>query len=257
MLTTEITGTMTADNLPLFFFDKHQVRTLLSGNNEPWFVAMDVAEILAYNDTEAMTRRLDDDEKQTRQIVGFGNRGITIINEAGLYSAIIGSSKVEAKAFKRWVTHEVLPTIRRTGKYEVAPAPAELSRFQILELAMESERERLALAEQLAAAAPAIEFVSKFVDATGLKGFREVAKLLKVKENEFSDFLIEREIMYRLAGRLTPYAPHLDAGRFKVTAGVTKEDRAFSSAKFTAKGIDWVAGELARWQLKQKEGQHA
>jgi prophage antirepressor-like protein len=86
-------------------------------DTEPWFVAMDVASALDYSDTEAMTRRLDDDEKQNLQIVGFGPRGVTVISESGLYSAILSSQKPEAKAFKRWVTATVLPSIRKHGAY--------------------------------------------------------------------------------------------------------------------------------------------
>lgn len=79
-----------------------------------------------------MTCRLGDDEKQNLQIVGFGPRGVTVINEAGLYSAIMGSTKDEAKRFKRWVTHEVLPSIRKTGSYSAKPSrPHTLSRNQI------------------------------------------------------------------------------------------------------------------------------
>jgi prophage antirepressor-like protein len=89
----------------------------LSRDIEPWFVAMDIAVALDYSDTEAMTRKLDDDEKQNLQIVGFGPRGVTLISESGLYSAILGSHKPEAKAFKRWVTSVVLPSIRQHGAY--------------------------------------------------------------------------------------------------------------------------------------------
>lgn len=133
-------------------------------------------------------------------------------------------------------------------------APAELSRMDLLELAIQTERERLALADQLAAAAPAIEFVGKYVDSTGLKGFRQVAKLLRVKEPEFREFLIDEKILYRLGGEMVPYADHIDAGRFCVKAGTAGTGHAFNSAKFTAKGIEWVAGELARWQLAQRAG---
>lgn len=69
-----------------------------------------------------MCERLEEDEKQNRQIRGFGNRGVITINESGLYSAILGSTKPEAKPFKKWVTSEVLPTIRKTGSY-TAPSP--------------------------------------------------------------------------------------------------------------------------------------
>lgn len=86
-------------------------------DDAPYFVAMDIAKALEYHDTEAMTRRLDDDEIQNLQIVGFGNRGVNVINESGLYNAILGSKKPQAKAFKKWVTSEVLPSIRRHGFY--------------------------------------------------------------------------------------------------------------------------------------------
>lgn len=75
--------------------------------DKPYFVAMDIARALEYQDTEAMTRRLDSDEIQNLQIVGFGNRGVSVINESGLYNAILGSKKPQAKAFKKWITSEV------------------------------------------------------------------------------------------------------------------------------------------------------
>lgn len=139
-----------------------------------------------------------------------------------------------------------------------AQTPAELSRLQILEMAMESERERLALAEQVEAAKPAVEFVQRYADSTGTKGFRQVAKLLGANENLFREFLIEQKILYRLNGELTPHAQHIDAGRFCVKAGTAQNSgHAFNSARFTPKGVTWVAGEWAKWQLKQREeGSH-
>jgi phage antirepressor YoqD-like protein len=136
------------------------------------------------------------------------------------------------------------------------PAPAELSRMDLLTIAMESERERLALADQLAAAAPAIEFVNRYADSTGLKGFRQVCKLLGAKENAFRQFLKDEKIMYPLGGEWAPFAQHLDTGRFAVKAGTADSGHAFNSAKFTPKGVAWVAGEFAKWQLKQKEVCH-
>lgn len=136
-------------------------------------------------------------------------------------------------------------------------APAELSRMQILELAMQSERERLVLTEQLAAAKPAVEFVERYADATGTKGFREVAKILRANEHQFRDFLVDEKIMYRLAGTLTPYGHHIDAGRFCVKTGTSQANgHAYSAARFTAKGVTWIAGEWAKWQLTQREAGH-
>lgn len=102
----------------------------------------------------------------------------------------------------------------------------------------------------LALAAPKVEFVDRYVLAEGLKGFREVAKLLKVNEAEFSQFLQDHRVMYRLAGRMTPYQNHIDAGRFVVRAGVAAHNsHAFTAVKFTPKGIQWTAGELAKHKL--------
>lgn len=106
------------NDLQLFNFDSHAVRMISDDNNEIWFVAMDVADILDYSDAHKMTSKLDDDEVQNRQIGGFGNRGVNLINESGLYTAILTSQKPSAKAFKKWVTSEVLPSIRKTGGYQ-------------------------------------------------------------------------------------------------------------------------------------------
>jgi prophage antirepressor-like protein len=99
------------------YFLGKPVRYLIDEKQNPWFLAMDVADILEYTDTQAMTRKLDEDEIQNRQIVGFGNRGVSLINESGLYSCILTCEKPQAKPFKKWVTNEVLPSIRKYGFY--------------------------------------------------------------------------------------------------------------------------------------------
>ena len=103
----------------VFNYEGQQVRTVLL-NGEPWFVAKDVCDVLEIDPTA--TRRLDDDEKMTLRLMqGETNRSSNaiIVNEPGLYSLILGSRKPEAKAFKRWITHEVIPSIRKTGAYEM------------------------------------------------------------------------------------------------------------------------------------------
>lgn len=98
-----------------------EIRTIMIGN-EPWFVAKDIAEILGYSETSKMNRRLDDDEQTIRPFRASGSSmqtNMTIINESGLYNAIFGSKKPEAKEFRKWITGEVLPQIRKTGSYFV------------------------------------------------------------------------------------------------------------------------------------------
>lgn len=99
-----------------------QVRTTTI-NGEPWFVGKDVADILGYsNPRDAIAKHVDDDDRNTVAIRdGKGNPNQTIINESGLYALIIGSKLPTAKKFKRWVTSEVLPSIRKTGSYTVDP----------------------------------------------------------------------------------------------------------------------------------------
>lgn len=105
----------------------------------------------------------------------------------------------------------------------------------------------------IAAAKPAVEFVERYVQAEGLKGFRETCKLLRANEARFREFVISEKIMYRLGGTLTAHQNHIDAGRFEIRAGVAdSNDHAFTTTKFTPKGIDWIAGEWAKHQLAQR-----
>ena len=107
--------------------DFGQVRTVTK-DGEPWFVAADVCRALEVDPTA--TRRLDDDEKNTLRLTQgtSGNPNVTIVNEPGLYSLVLGSRKPEAKNFKRWITHEVIPSIRKTGSYRIQEpeTPAQL-----------------------------------------------------------------------------------------------------------------------------------
>ncbi|EJE9586949.1 phage antirepressor KilAC domain-containing protein [Salmonella enterica] len=109
--------------------------------------------------------------------------------------------------------------------------------------------QRQQLESQLALAAPKVEFVDSYVEAKGSLGFRETCKLLKVKENEFRCLLVDQKVMYYLAGKLTPYSQHIDAGRFTVKTGEAGNGHAFTQVKFTPKGIQWIAGILMAKQL--------
>ncbi|HHA1715877.1 TPA: phage antirepressor KilAC domain-containing protein [Enterobacter kobei] len=114
---------------------------------------------------------------------------------------------------------------------------------EALRLATELEEQKQMLTDQLAIAAPKAEFVDRYVVATGSMTFRQVAKLLNAKEPEFRLFLLDKHIMYRLNGTLTPYHQHIEAERFEVKTGTTNASNyAFSQARFTAKGVKWIGG---------------
>lgn len=122
------------------------------------------------------------------------------------------------------------------------PAALPKSFADALRLAADQQEQIEQQAQQLAIAAPKVEFVDKYVEATGLKGFRQVAKLLGAKESDFREFLCDNKIMYRLGSEWVPYANHIDAGRFDVKAGASDTGHAFNQAKFTPKGVAYVAG---------------
>lgn len=122
---------------------------------------------------------------------------------------------------------------------------------EALRLAADLAEQKQIVEQQLAIAAPKAEFVDRYVQATGSLGFREVCKLLKVKENFFRNFLLAKRIMYPLAGKLAPYSEHLDCNRFEVKTGENPHNgHAYTQTKFTPKGIQWIAGLLAREQLE-------
>lgn len=124
---------------------------------------------------------------------------------------------------------------------------------EALRLAADLAEEKQKLENQLAIAAPKIQFVDSYVNATGSLGFRETCKLLHVKENAFRKFLLDHEIMYLLAGKLTPYAQHINAGRFTIKTGENQNNgHAFTQNKFTPKGIQWVAGLWAAQQVQER-----
>ena len=130
-----------------------QVR-VIERDGDPWFVAKDVCEALEIVNTRDAISRLDDDEKANVGIadvrekgenIELPNRGLSIVSEPGLYSLVLTSRKPEAKAFKRWITHDVIPSIRKTGAYQIAPKDYASA---LRALAAEVEQKELALAER-------------------------------------------------------------------------------------------------------------
>lgn len=134
--------------------------------------------------------------------------------------------------------------IARWQELEAQQAPKlPQTMAQALRLAAEQAEQIEAQQEQLALAAPKVEYVDRYVAANGSMGFRQVAKLLQANEHEFRAWLQDAKIMYRLGNEWTAYQNHIEAGRFVVRAGVaTANDHAFNTTKFTPKGVEWVAG---------------
>ena len=152
------------------------------------------------------------------------------------------SYELQAKVFDRMTELEA----QQTPKVPQTYAQALLEAGRLAQLAEEQ-------AQQLALAAPKVAFVDKYVQATGLFTFREVAKLLKANEARFREFLLAQKIMYRLGfgGDLTAYQNHADAGRFEVKTNTAKNGHSYKRTMFTTKGVHWVAGQWAKHQERE------
>ena len=189
--------------------------------NEPWFVGKDVAEALGYSDTsDAIKRHVDNDDKLTRRFTDSGqSREMYVINESGLYSLVLSSKLESAKKFKRWVTAEVLPSIRKHGAYmteqtleEALTSPdfliklaTQLKEAKEQNKALEIEKAALTVEKQIMQ--PKADYFDELVDRNLLTSFRETAKQLGVKEKEFIAFLLDKKFIYRdKKGKLMPYA---------------------------------------------------
>lgn len=154
-------------------------------DGQPWFVAAPVAKALGYRMASDMTRRLDDDERGTRSVRTPGGRqSVSVITEAGLYSAVLGSKLPQAKAFRRWVTHEVIPAIRRRGLYATpAAAEAMLADPDAMIAALQALKAERAKVAELEASNAEMAPKALFADAVAASDTSilvgEMAKLLK------------------------------------------------------------------------------
>ena len=199
-----------------------KIRTLTI-DGEPWFVAVDVCRALEIgNPTDAM-RRLDADERTLVSIEGASNGlPVNAVNEPGLYTLILGSRKPEAKAFKRWITHEVIPSIRKHGAYmtdsllDALEAHPEAVPEYLNRLRSENARNR-ELTRRLRLALPKAEYYDAFVDPADCTNIRTTAKELGVPEKQFTRYLEEKKYLFRDKNRkLFPRAVKKSAGLFLV-----------------------------------------
>ena len=191
------------------------VRVILK-DNKAWFVGKDIAEILGYSDTfGALKKHVDIDDKQNCQNDSFESpRGMTVINESGMYSLVFASKLPKAREFKRWVTAEVLPSIRKSGTYSLVPDsytiedPIERAKAWI----GEQEKHRA----EVAVLAPKAAFFDDVADSKSAISMSEVAKVLaipNVGRNKLFGLLREHKV---LQGNNQPYQRYIDNGWFRM-----------------------------------------
>lgn len=199
------------------------VRTICH-DGEPWFVGKDVAAILGYADVnKAVAMHVDDEDKKLNDKTSpsFGQRGATTINESGLYSLIISSKKPEAKAFKRWITSNVLPTIRKTGGYvsndemfiDTYLANADPQTKELFRLNLSTIRQ---LNDKIEQDKPLVEFASQIQTSEDCISMNDMAKLaakngFKIGRTRLFSFLRDKKVLGCIGGyKNMPYQRYVD-----------------------------------------------
>ena len=192
-------------------------------NGEPYFVGKDVAEILGYaNTSKALIDHVDDEDKLNNETLSsLGQRGGWLINESGLYSLILSSKLPNAKKFKRWVTSEILPSIRKTGGYSIQSKPDS---YTIEDPAARARRwaeeyeEKKALEAKIEEQKPLVEYAEHIQASKDVIDMKSMAKLaskngIKIGRNKLFSFLRDRKILDR---ENIPYANYMDKEWFEV-----------------------------------------
>lgn len=222
-----------------------QVRTVTI-DGAPWFFATDVCAVLEITNVGNVLARLDDDEKDSIRLTD-GNRGNpnrAIISEPGLYAVILRSDSPAAKPFRRWVTGEVLPALRRTGSYSMA-VPSSFA--EALELAAAQQREIEASNARVAELEPQAAKYQAVLDADGLIGMTAIADMLDVHVSTLTDWLVDEGLFRRQVSkgqrgpktRNMPRRAWQSSGHFTVRTEHTRRV-AYPVAYATSSGLDHV-----------------
>ena len=243
--------------LQIFASADFRIRAVMR-DGEPWFVAVDICRALSIVDDRQAVDRLEPDERGGCTVpTPRGDQMVRAVSEAGLYSMIQTSRKLEAKLFRRWINHEVLPSIRKTGVYAIQPHEIPktygdaLRRAADLADKIDAQAKQIeSQTKQIQAAQPAVEFVGRYVAAKTTQSLRAVAKILGMPEQAFIARLEADKILYRLSGRLMPAADQMHRGHFEVKTGEIN-GIAYAQPKVTPRGVEYLARCVTRWQRQQ------
>ena len=230
-----------------------EIRTM-ERDGEIWFVGKDVAEVLGYSKSRnAIAEHVDEEDKTQALIRGgcsTGAQNTIIINESGLYSLILSSKLPTAKEFKRWVTSEILPSVRKHGGY--IAGQEEMSGEELMARAiLFAEGKIKEQAEQIALMEPKAAYFDTVTGSEGSLSFRETAKVLAVREKEFIAFLEKKKLVFRNGyGKLVPYAEYqhnkrwFEMNEFTITRNGESKTR--TQTKITPLGRQKIHAMMAK-----------
>lgn len=237
----------------IFNFEQAEVRIIVQPDGEALFVAADVCGVLQLTNVGQALARLDEDEKGDIILNDVSGRpqAQKYLTEPGLYALVLSSRKPEAKAFQRWVRHEVLPQIRKTGSY-VGPAMPKTLPEALRAYALELEQGDM-LRAQLAEAQPAVEFYDQVADSKDAIPIADAARVLNVAgvgQNKLFAFLRQRRILQsNQANWNMPYQEYIERGYFRVVENKWQdakgETRISTKTLVLQKGLDYIRKALS------------
>lgn len=244
------------NELQVFKNNEFSIKSLVI-DNEPWFVGKDVAAALGYRDTsDALKKHVDNDDKLTRRFADSGqNREMYIINESGLYSLILSSKLESAKHFKRWVTSEVLPAIRKTGGYQLP----EISYPQSLRLLADEieknkklELENNIQAQQINEMKPKADYCDKILSSKSLMTITQIAKDYGMSGKAMNQILHDLNIQYKQSGQWLLYSRYQSKG---YTSSETIDIKQNDGKVLVRLSTKWTQkGRLYLYERLKKEG---
>lgn len=219
------------NEIQIFNYNSSEVRTIQK-DGEPWFVLKDVCSILGIGNSRMAADRLDPDEKGVSQIDTLGGKqATTIINESGLYNVILRSDKPEAKPFRKWVTSEVLPAIRKTGMY-LSPRidsamlyrvaqELEQKEKEVIALTAENERQRQVIQDY----EPKMQYLDTILASRGTMATTQIAADYDLTARQLNKILHDAGIQHNVNGQWILYRKHMGMGYTKSeTIPITRSD---------------------------------
>lgn len=229
-------------NLKIFENPEFGAIRVIEKKGEPWFVAKDISDILGFRDANGMTRMLDADEKGTQKVsTPGGPQHMLVVNESGLYSCILRSNKPTAKKFRKWVTSEVLPSIRKSGGYfidqeKMTPEEIVANALIVAHRIIDNKN------KQIEAMKPKVEFYDTVTQSDDVVDIKQAAKILNLGYGRNTLFKKLRELKILDQYNL-PYQKYIDRGYFRVVQ-VAKEVkgkvRIYPKTVVYQKGLDFI-----------------
>lgn len=245
-----------------------QIR-VVERDGEPWFVAVDICGALDIANSRDALTRIDEDEKGVALTDTLGGaQEVAVVNEPGLYSLVLGSRKSEARAFKRWITHDVIPAIRKTGMY-ATPATVEAmlanpdTMIQVLQAFKDEREQRLALETRVVADAPKVAFAYAVETSTDSCLVGQLAKIIRqngyeIGANRLFEYLRKEGYLCRAgSNRNMPTQRSMEAGWFEVKESVLENPdgsiRVVRTPKVTGKGQIYFVNKFLRPEAVRSE----